>query len=212
MAKQHTYKGKDITVTWDHTRCIHAAECIVKLREVFDPREKLWVQPDNAEPQLVAHTVRDCPTGALKYVPTESVQAEKPDGVNTVMIRPHGPLYIRGDLKINVQDGEESETRVALCRCGQSKNKPFCDNSHFEAGFRDRGQIPVSERATARVELAGALVIELTPSGPLKLHGPHDIIGTDQNVTSRMESSLCRCGRSQNKPFCDGSHKQGFPD
>ncbi|MBL0063287.1 MAG: CDGSH iron-sulfur domain-containing protein [bacterium] len=209
MAKLHTYKGKDITVTWDGARCIHAAECIMKLREVFDPREKPWVQPDNSRPELVANVILDCPTGALKYA-SDNVKAELPDGINTVMIRPHGPLYVRGDLKVMLPDGEQAETRAALCRCGHSQNRPYCDNSHFEAKFRDRGQLAENEQATAKLEISDALVIELLPNGPIKLRGPHDIVSSDRAVTSRMESKLCRCGQSQNKPFCDGSHKQGF--
>lgn len=210
MAKPHTYTGKDITVTWDGQRCIHAAECIMKLREVFDTRAKPWVQPDNSHPDIVAHVILDCPTGALKYMRDDGGKLESPDGVNSVMIRPHGPLYVRGDLKIAMSDGELIETRAALCRCGHSRNKPFCDNSHFEAAFRDRGQIAVSEQATAKLDLNDVLEIEFEPNGPIKLRGPHDIVSSDRAVTSRMASSLCRCGRSQNKPFCDGSHEQGF--
>lgn len=49
-----------------------------------------------------------------------------------------GPRYVRG--AVSMRDGEgrlmREEVRVALCRCGDSKNKPYCDNSHVDAGFR----------------------------------------------------------------------------
>lgn len=50
-----------------------------------------------------------------------------------------GPLWVRGGIPIVGADGEpyEVRNRVTLCRCGESKNKPFCDGSHIGAGFRD---------------------------------------------------------------------------
>jgi CDGSH-type Zn-finger protein len=49
-------------------------------------------------------------------------------------------LALRGDLVVRRADGtHERLPRAALCRCGQSKNKPFCDNSHLEAGFQAAG-------------------------------------------------------------------------
>ncbi|MCP4139650.1 MAG: CDGSH iron-sulfur domain-containing protein [Chloroflexi bacterium] len=50
----------------------------------------------------------------------------------------NGPLLISGQATVTDTDGNVSETQgsmVALCRCGQSANKPFCDGSHKNAGF-----------------------------------------------------------------------------
>jgi CDGSH-type Zn-finger protein len=50
---------------------------------------------------------------------------------------PNGPLFLRGQLRIVDGTGVVREaTRVALCRCGGSGNKPFCDGTHREIGFR----------------------------------------------------------------------------
>lgn len=57
----------------------------------------------------------------------------------TVEIRPNGPLYLGGRLRLQTPGGRTTRQmyRVALCRCGASPNKPFCDNSHRLIGFRD---------------------------------------------------------------------------
>jgi CDGSH-type Zn-finger protein len=66
---------------------------------------------------------------------------------------PNGPLYVRGSIEVRDADGSifRRDTRLALCRCGQSRNKPFCDNSHRQAGFRDAGRLA---RPIAPVEQA----------------------------------------------------------
>jgi len=63
----HTYKGKDITVTWDSNICIHAAECIAGLPRVFNTRKKPWIVPDNADAEKVAEQIKKCPSAALQY-------------------------------------------------------------------------------------------------------------------------------------------------
>ncbi len=62
-----------------------------------------------------------------------------PDGGE---IRParDGPLYIRGETQVEAEDGRviAEGFRMALCRCGATKDVPFCDGSHHAAVFRDR--------------------------------------------------------------------------
>lgn len=80
----------------------------------------------------------DLPTGALRYEGRDGLSDEAPDEPTSVEVRPNGPLYLRGEVMIT-RPGEglvAHETRVALCRCGASQNKPFCDNSHRLIGFR----------------------------------------------------------------------------
>jgi CDGSH-type Zn-finger protein len=60
--------------------------------------------------------------------------------MTTVTPVENGPLLLRGELTVRGIDGaDEILPRAALCRCGQSKNKPFCDNSHLESGFQPPG-------------------------------------------------------------------------
>jgi uncharacterized Fe-S cluster protein YjdI/CDGSH-type Zn-finger protein len=136
------YENESIRVLWDATRCIHTAVCLHRLPAVFDVRSRPWVDLSGAAAEEIAATIRACPTGALKYE-GGTVPAEEPDEPTTVEVRPNGPLYLRGRLRIRRAGGEvvTEEYRVALCRCGASENKPFCDNSHRLIGFRDGGSV-----------------------------------------------------------------------
>jgi len=96
--------------------------------------------------------------------------------------------------------------RAALCRCGASKNKPFCDNSHINAGFVDSGA--VGETGPGYSTESGELSIKPLTDGPLLLKGNLTIFAsTGREAWKGEKAALCRCGESQNKPFCDGSHK-----
>ena len=96
--------------------------------------------------------------------------------------------------------------RAALCRCGASKNKPFCDNSHAEIGFEDAGA--VGEPGPGLAGQGGALSVRAMPDGPLKLQGNCTIkAGSGRVAWEGTGVALCRCGASANKPFCDGSHR-----
>jgi len=101
----------------------------------------------------------------------------------------------------------------ALCRCGASKRKPFCDGSHHDIGFQATGE-PASDpqRMEALEARGGALKIQPLPDGPLLLAGPLEICrGTGPTVAKVTKAALCRCGHSSTKPFCDGTHKKvGF--
>jgi len=131
------YAGAGITVSYDRARCRHVAECVRGLPLVFDPDRRPWIVVAN-EPDalLVAEVVRRCPTGALHYT-LAAGPAEVPDPVTTVTAVPDGPLLARGDLRLDLGEaGTMAETRAALCRCGSSANKPFCDGSHERTGWR----------------------------------------------------------------------------
>jgi CDGSH-type Zn-finger protein len=97
-----------------------------------------------------------------------------------------------------------------LCRCGLSRNKPFCDNSHESAGFVDRGAI--GERGDGCEAPVGPVKVHPMKDGPLVLSGNVEMIAGSGRVAWRgTKAALCRCGKSDNKPFCDGSHRKvGF--
>jgi uncharacterized Fe-S cluster protein YjdI len=132
------YATDGITVVWNATRCIHSAECIKGLPRVFDVRRRPWIDPTAAQPGDVAEVIRRCPTGALTYRPGPGMPPEEPADPTPVQVLRDGPLVVRG--RIEVRDARGAvlavEPRVALCRCGESGNKPFCDNSHVRVGFR----------------------------------------------------------------------------
>jgi uncharacterized Fe-S cluster protein YjdI len=76
--EKKAYEGKSITVTFEARRCLHAAECVNGLPEVFDPGERPWIRPDGAEAERLAEVVRRCPSGALQYELVDG-RGEPPD-------------------------------------------------------------------------------------------------------------------------------------
>jgi uncharacterized Fe-S cluster protein YjdI len=131
------YATDAITVTFDPARCIHAAECIRAQPAVFDSTRRRWIRPELGSPGEIAAAVHRCPTGALHYELRDGA-AEVADDAS-IRVRRHGPLHVRGAVRLETEDGAliGEDLRLALCRCGASKNQPFCDGSHREAGFRD---------------------------------------------------------------------------
>jgi len=131
-----TYESGDLRVLWDSQRCIHVAACIRALPRVFNPLARPWVRMDAASADAIIDAVMRCPTGALRYE-RDGAPPEAPDVPSTVQVIANGPLLVRGDLHVMSSNGETiaRETRLALCRCGASENKPFCDNAHRRIGF-----------------------------------------------------------------------------
>ena len=133
------YTSEAIDITYDARRCIHAAECVRGLPAVFDTDRRPWILPSGANAEAIAAVIERCPTGALHYTRRDGGAAESPSAQTTIAPVPGGPLYVRGLIQLRSADGRllVEDTRVALCRCGQSQNKPFCDNSHLGSDFDD---------------------------------------------------------------------------
>jgi uncharacterized Fe-S cluster protein YjdI len=132
-----TYTGEAIEVHWEPRFCIHVQNCVNNLPQVFKADARPWVVIDSADADAVAATVELCPTGALHYRRLDGGPQEEPAAETVVDPRPNGPLFVRGRLRIVGEDGEviREDTRLALCRCGGSANKPFCDGTHRRIGF-----------------------------------------------------------------------------
>jgi CDGSH-type Zn-finger protein/uncharacterized Fe-S cluster protein YjdI len=209
--KLYEYATDRITVRWSRVRCIHAADCIRGLPRVFDPGRRPWIEPALAAPDAVAEVVCRCPTGALHYERHDGGAPEAVPPVNTVTPERDGPLRLRGDIRVVEVGGTPvlTDTRVALCRCGATKHPPVCDGSHWEVGFDDEGRLG-EHAATPVPETTGVpLRVTLMEGGSLVLDGPFTLSPAepDAQPPRRLgEAWLCRCGRSGNKPFCDGSH------
>jgi CDGSH-type Zn-finger protein/uncharacterized Fe-S cluster protein YjdI len=205
----HHYRGEKIEVTWDAKRCIHAEECLHRLGVVFDLGRRPWVLPDAASADELAETILYCPSGALHFLRKDSGAPEAPDAANTVLPQIDALLHVRGDIVIETPGGEVvlKDTRMTLCRCGASKNKPFCDKSHEQIAFQHNGILGESEvRTDERLPKLGPLKIIPTRNGPLVLRGPFEVRGCDQTSYRGNIVRLCRCRRSSNKPFCDDTH------
>ena len=204
MAKARRYEGRDIAVSFDVSRCIHARNCFLKLPQVFDPERRPWVDPDAAPAEEIAAMIRTCPSGALAFERLDGGLAEAPPGINRMAILENGPNALHGKL---VVDGEPM-TRATLCRCGQSGNMPYCDFSHVEAGFRATGAPDPSGKDAPGDDPAAELELIPCENGPIEARGPLEITAAaGERLHRGTRAFLCRCGQSSNKPFCDGSHK-----
>ncbi len=104
---------------------------------MFVPEARPWIVVDAADADAVAATIETCPTGALHYRRLDGGRQEQRPTETTMEPGPNGPLFVRGPVRIVGSDGQliREDTRVALCRCGASENKPFCDGSHRRVGF-----------------------------------------------------------------------------
>jgi CDGSH-type Zn-finger protein/uncharacterized Fe-S cluster protein YjdI len=208
MTEPRRYEAERIAVTYEGALCIHAEECVRGLRSVFDPDRRRWIDASAEPPARVAEVVMRCPTGALRFERLDGGPEEPVPVRNTVTVRPDGPLHVRGELEIETPEGVVQRTRAALCRCGASANKPFCDGSHREAGFEHGGGFvlgkPIEPPPT---EADGPLRIRPSRRGPLLFSGILEIRSADLATWARIQHpALCRCGQSRHKPFCDGTH------
>lgn len=206
------YPGKSAEVSWRGSLCIHIGECGRAKGDLFVGGRQPWCQPDATTDDEVRDVVLRCPTGALSVEFSDGSVPETPSAENSVSVAYNGPLFVRGQLDIDgaPADAPGLEFRAALCRCGHSRNKPFCDNSHEAAGFKDYGA--VGETGDPGAGAGGPLKISAVKDGPLILKGNVRISGGSGRVSwTGKQVALCRCGASANKPFCDGSHKEaGF--
>jgi CDGSH-type Zn-finger protein/uncharacterized Fe-S cluster protein YjdI len=209
MSDIDEYEGARITVVNDGKRCIHSRYCVLGLPSVFRPNvEGAWIEPEAAAAEAVIAVIAKCPSGALRYRGAGGVPAEGAPGVNTVRVWEDGPLAVHAELDVA---GDTSSLRATLCRCGLSKNKPYCDHSHAEAAFRATGE-PATKETAALAVRNGPLKVTPTKDGPLQVEGALEICAASGRTVARTTKTwLCRCGHSKDKPFCDGSHKQaGF--
>lgn len=135
------YSNDEITVVWKPGQCIHSTKCWKSLLPVFDPRRRPWVDMTAATTERIMSAVDKCPSGALTYFANDAEEEQRFEEVSEVRaeVIPNGPLIIYGTLNVTDRDGNESvkSKTTAFCRCGQSKNKPYCDGSHVEARFTD---------------------------------------------------------------------------
>ena len=136
------YEGQKMDVDWDGRLCIHMGECGRAKGDLFVGDRQPWCQPDRVTVDDVVDVVERCPTGALTYRAKEESLLETADPENVVLATYNGPLFVRGDLALQGApvDMPGVRFRVALCRCGKSKRKPYCDGSHAAAGFTATGE------------------------------------------------------------------------
>jgi len=207
--KHHHYTGKAIDISFIKERCTHVAACLRGEPRVFFEVRRPWVMPDLGEADTIADVVEKCPTGALHYQRNDGGPQEKAPETTMIETAMHGPLYLHGEITLRTTNGETllEDTRVALCRCGKSKHFPFCDGRHHEVNFRNNGKIYGQHRTTEPG--TGPMTVRVEKNKPYRINGPHRLVDWEGATKKTGDKCLlCSCGRSQNAPFCDGSHNK----
>jgi len=131
------------------------------------------------------------------------------DVANELLVSSGGPLKMTGNITLINEDGSVTHSNsLNLCRCGATKNGPYCDDQHLEIEFFDGGAVtqlsdwmPVTRPQT--------ITVTCVKNGPLKFRGYLRIFNKKGQECITMSGSLCRCGKSSKKPFCDNKQKCG---
>ena len=131
--RRKEFPARGLTLTDDPSLCANAGFCGTRLVNVH---KMLEYSDDPEARERILRMAANCPSGRLEtYVNGELVE---PKYTPSIAVVPDGPLWVRGGIPIEAFDGYvyEVRNRVTLCRCGASKNKPFCDGAHDEIGFK----------------------------------------------------------------------------
>jgi uncharacterized Fe-S cluster protein YjdI/CDGSH-type Zn-finger protein len=134
------YSNGDITIIWNPEKCIHARECIRGLPQVFRRGETPWINMQAASSEEIRSVVDRCPSGALSCG-----MVQKSSGVGDslpsakITVKKNGPLLVEGGCSLRDREGRvlAEGGPYAICRCGGSGKKPFCDGTHIKIGFDD---------------------------------------------------------------------------
>lgn len=147
------YENEQITVYWFPEICTHPGICLRLLPDVFNNRRRPWVDVNAASPEEIIHAIDECPSGALRYSlpPGSTVDPALACGVGnidyrkpgkdtvTIKVSKNGPFILEGHARLTDCDGNliKEDCKMALCRCGLSKNQPFCDGAHLRQNWEE---------------------------------------------------------------------------
>lgn len=136
--ERDSYAGREITIHDDRSICSHAGHCTDGLPAVFRLGQEPWIDPQAASREEIIAIVRKCPSGALSYS-VDGIEYRDGAGEPAIYVAPNGPYVVTGGLELrNTARAKGASTEhFTLCRCGGSKNKPYCDGTHWHVGFTD---------------------------------------------------------------------------
>lgn len=139
------YAGRDITILDNRGVCAHAGHCTSGLPAVWRMDVEPWIDADGAPREHAVRTIRQCPSGALSFLEDGRAQTEYHARAG-IQVSSDGPYHVRGGVALEGVDFGEGASRehYTLCRCGRSRNKPFCDGSHWHVGFHDDEAITIA--------------------------------------------------------------------
>jgi CDGSH-type Zn-finger protein/ferredoxin len=147
---QQHYPGKSVSINFNRSICAGAANCVHGLPSVFkSDNSDHWIFPNNDSNKNIAEAVARCPSGALSYSVNEKVVIDPPTDVR-MSIAKDGPYHVQAiALEITATEAHLNGGKYSLCRCGHSKNKPFCDYSHAEQHWTDSDSDSDSDSTTS---------------------------------------------------------------
>lgn len=128
------YVGKDITIHDNRGVCSHDGSCIRFLPQVFQKNERPWINPDGASVGEIIEVIEKCPSGALSFTLNKKRYQEWGQEEQEIIFEKDGPIIVKGGIELKDYNNctPECKEHYTLCRCGNSKNMPFCDGSHRE--------------------------------------------------------------------------------
>ena len=158
--RDRQYTNGEITVFWIPSKCIHATTCFRELIEVFNPGRRPWVNMEEAPTRRIIEVVNKCPTQALVWKYNKDLTEEERkalrdvdrrleenpktlSGTNaptSIRIMKDGPIFVEGNFKIIGAENQELKPTImtSFCRCGSSRNMPYCDGTHRKIDFTDQ--------------------------------------------------------------------------
>lgn len=136
--KMDDYDGKDVTIHDNRGVCSHRGNCTDNAPKVFQMGVEPWIDPDTQDAEETIKVIRTCPSGALSYT-KEGVLSKDWNHEQGIIVTKDGPYDVQGYVGLEDSDGNtpESKEHYTLCRCGHSKNKPFCNGQHWYVKFKD---------------------------------------------------------------------------
>jgi len=139
MSKEHLFSNDEITIIWKKELCTHSTICWKGLNSVFQPGQRPWIKPDGAPTEAIIAQVLRCPSGALSLSTLQAAQQKEAPTRTPVSLVENGPLLINGPITVVHGDGREEERDgpSAFCRCGGTRNHPYCDGSHRKLQQRE---------------------------------------------------------------------------
>jgi CDGSH-type Zn-finger protein/truncated hemoglobin YjbI len=162
--RRDVYVGQQVTIFDNRGTCAHSGFCSDRLRAAFRPDQEPFVAPSGGRMDEIVAAVRACPSGALSFALDGQEAREQVDQQReqAIEVSKDGPYRVTGGIPLE-DAGGNSERRnegaslehYSLCRCGHSRNKPFCSGRHWQVGFRD--PVPDPEHEATLFEWAGGL-------------------------------------------------------
>ena len=139
--RREVFQGEGITIYDDRSICAHIGNCADNLAKVFKLRQEPWIAPTAEATEAIARVIATCPSGALSFALSGSDATVEEGHAPGVTASTNGPYFVGGSVPVTSPDGTPYEVRArfALCHCGGSGNKPFCDGTHWSNGFKAYG-------------------------------------------------------------------------